>query len=94
MFKVLPVLGLALTLTLLMACGEVRTVSYTYTKVNMTQQLLIDDEVRLKNTSGVMQVIPKLDDKKTARIVIIVDEEQKAPGLRLLSDLGYHQVSN
>ena len=40
------------------------------------------------------KVIPKIDDKKTGRIEIIVDEENKAPGLRMLQDLGYYQVPN
>jgi hypothetical protein len=78
----------------LTSCGATRNVSYTYVKTNMSQQLLLDDEHRLKNTSGVHQVIPKIDDKKTARIEIIVDENNKAPSLRLLQDLGYHEVSN
>jgi hypothetical protein len=78
----------------LTSCGSGRTVSYTYVKTNMSQQLLLDDEHRLKNTSGVKQVIPKIDDKNTGRIEIEVDEENKAPGLRLLQDLGYHQVRN
>jgi len=84
----------ATTLMSLTSCGSDRAVSYTYVKANMSQQLLLDDEHRLKNTSGVKQVIPKIDDKNTGRIEIIVDETNKAPGLRLLQDLGYHQVRN
>lgn len=84
----------ATTLMSLTGCGSDRAVSYTYVKANMSQQLLLDDEHRLKNTSGVKQVIPKIDDKNTGRIEIMVDEENKAPGLRLLQDLGYHQVRN
>ncbi len=82
-------------LFVLVGCGgTVRTVSYTYTKANMSQQALLDDESRLKNTPGVQQVIPKIDDKKTGRIEIIIDQENKMPGLRLLQDLGYQQVVN
>ncbi len=83
-----------LPLMSLTGCGSGRNVSYTYVKTNMSQQLLFDDEHRLKNTSGVEKVIPKIDDKNTARIEITVDEENKAPGLRLLQDLGYHEVRN
>jgi uncharacterized protein YcfL len=91
---VLITLMAAAALLTLTGCGSSRAVSYTYTKANMSQQLLLDDEHRLRSTSGVKQVIPKIDDKNTARIEIMVDETNKTPGLRLLQDLGYHQVAN
>jgi uncharacterized lipoprotein YehR (DUF1307 family) len=78
----------------LTGCGSDRMVSYTYVKHNMSQQLLLDDEHRLKNTAGVTQVIPKIDDKNTGRIEVTVEENNKNPGLRLLQDLGYQQVRN
>jgi hypothetical protein len=82
------------TVLALVGCREVRTVSYTYTKPNYSQNQLLDDEQALKRTTGVRQVIPKIDDKNTARIEIILDEQNKAPGLRLIQDLGYQQARN
>ena len=82
-----------LALIAVVACSG-RTVSFTYTKPNVTQQMLLDDEKQLRNTSGVEQVMTKIDDKNTARIDLILDENQKAPGMSYIIQMGYSQVRN
>ena len=83
-----------LMLMALVACSSGRTVSFTYTKPNVTQQMLLDDEKQLRKTSGVQQVMTKIDDKNTARIDLILDESQKAPGMDYIIQMGYSQVRN
>lgn len=83
-----------LALFALVACSSGRTVSFTYTKPNVTQQMLLDDEKQLRNTSGVEQVLTKIDDKNTARIDLILDENHKAPGMSYIIQMGYSQVRN
>jgi hypothetical protein len=79
---------------LMVGCGEPRKVGYTYTKPNMTQQALLDDEARLKRIDGVVQVMGRIDDRNTVRIEVILDAEHKEGGLRYLLDAGYSQVRN
>ena len=83
-----------LALIALVACSSRRTVSFTYTKPNVTQEMLLDDEKQLRNTSGVQQVMTKIDDKNTARIDLILDENHKAPGMSYIIQMGYSQVRN
>jgi uncharacterized protein YcfL len=83
-----------LALIALVACSSDRAVSFTYTKPNVTQQMLLDDEKQLRKTSGVRQVMTKIDDKNTARIDLILDENQKAPGMDYIIQMGYSQVRN
>jgi hypothetical protein len=83
-----------LMLMALVACSSGRTVSFTYTKPNVTQQMLLDDEKQLRKTSGVEQVMTKIDDKNTARIDLILDENHKGPGLDYIIQMGYSQVRN
>jgi hypothetical protein len=86
-------IAVPVVLAALVACTDNR-VTYTYTKPNMTQQALLDDEVQLKKIGGVRQVMTKIDDKNTVRVDVILDAEKKAPGIRYLLDQGYSQVRN
>jgi hypothetical protein len=36
----------------------------------------------------------KIDDKNTARIDLVLDENQKAPGMDYIIQMGYSQVRN
>lgn len=94
MRSLLSLATIPLALLALVACGERQRVSYTFTKANMTQQALLDDEQQLKKTSGVSQVAGKIDDKNTVRIDVIFDEDKKAAGMRYILDMGYSQVRN
>ena len=78
----------------LIACSERQMVSYTFTKPNMTQQALLDDEQQLKKTSGVSQVSAKIDDKNTVRINVVFDEAKKAAGMKYILDMGYSESRN
>jgi hypothetical protein len=92
--RLTSLIAISVALVALVACGEVRKVNYTYTKPNMTQQALLDDEQQLKKTDGVLQVMGKIDDKNTVRMVIILDADDKANGIRYLLDQGYSEVRN
>ena len=83
-----------LALIALIACSERRLVSYTFTKPNMTQQALLDDQQQLKRTSGVSQVSGKIDDKNTVRVNVVFDEAKKADGMKYILDMGYSEVRN
>jgi maltose-binding protein MalE len=85
------VLSLAL---LLSACGYRERVSYTYTKQNMTQQAMLDDEKSIEKLDGVRKVMTKIDDRNTVRIEVIVDEKHERAALQYLLDQGYSQVRN
>lgn len=88
-------IAIPVALAALVACGEQRSkVTYTYTKPNMTQQALLDDEMQLKKTDGVLQVMGKIDDRNTVRIDVILDAGEKDGGIRYLLDQGYSQVRN
>lgn len=82
-------------LLVLAACGVPKRVSYTYTKQNMTQQAMLDDEKHLEHeVKGVRKVMSKIDDRNTVRMEIIVDEKREAEAIRYLLDNGYSQVRN
>ena len=85
------VLSLAL---LLSACGYRERVSYPYTKQNMTQQAMLDDEKTIEKLDGVRKVMTKIDDRNSVRIEIIVDEKHERAAIQYLLDHGYSQVRN
>lgn len=85
------VLSLAL---LLSACGYRERVSYTYTKPNMTQQAMLDDEKSIEKLDGVRKVMTKIDDRNTVRVEVIVDEKAERAAIQYLLDHGYSQVRN
>lgn len=80
----------ALTLT---ACGAPR-VGYTYTKQNMNQQAMLEDEKALEQLHGVRKVMSKIDDRNTVRMEVIVDEKRETRAIQYLIDNGYSQVRN
>lgn len=85
----------ALVLALsIVGCGgrERPQLEYTYQKPGVTQQQLLDDERALKQTSGVVRVLTKLDGKGHAEIELYLDERNKVPGLERAQELGYQQV--
>jgi len=90
MRAILCVLVLSLTLV---ACGAPR-VGYTYTKQNMTQQAMLDDEKALEALHGVRKVMSKIDDRNTVRMEVIVDEKRETRPIQYLLDNGYSQVRN
>ena len=92
--RLTSLIAIPAALIALVACGEPRKVNYTYTKPNMTQQALLDDEQQLKKTDGVLQVMGRIDDKNTVRVVVILDADDKAEGIRYLLDQGYSEVRN
>jgi hypothetical protein len=77
-------------------CGgrEQPQLEYTYQKSGVTQQQLLDDERAFQQTSGVVRIITKLDDKGHARVELYVDERNKIPGLERAQELGYQQIHN
>ncbi len=78
----------------LFACGYRERVSYTYTKQNMTQQAMLDDEKSVEKLDGVQKVMSKIDDRNTVRLEVIVDEKKETAALQYLLDQGYSQVRN
>lgn len=82
-------------LLVLVACGMPKRASYTYTKQNMTQQAMLDDEKFLEQeVEGVRKVMTKIDDRNTVRLELIVDEKHEAGAIQYLLDHGYSQVRN
>lgn len=92
--RLTSLIAIPVALVALVACGEPRKVTNTFTKPMMTQQALLDDEQQLKKTDGVLQVMGKIDDKNTVRIDVILDADDKADGIRYLLDQGYSEVRN
>lgn len=78
----------------LIGCGDVRTVSYTFHKSGVTQLDLIKDEEKIKDTSGVENVISSIDSLGNASVIVYLDEENKTPALkRMVDKLGYQMVT-
>lgn len=92
--RLTSLIAIPVALVALVACGEPRKITHTYTKPNMSQQALLDDEQQLKKTDGVLQVMSKIDDKNTVRLDVILDADDKAGGIRYLLDQGYSEVRN
>ena len=90
-----PIAAILSLLLVLVACGMPKRVSYTYTKQNMTQQAMLDDEKYLEHeVKGVRKVMSKIDDRNTVRMEVIVDEKREAGAIQYLLDHGYSQVRN
>ncbi len=95
-FRLVPVTffaGSAL-LSVLAGCGAARTVSYTYTKPNAAEAALVRDEQDLRHTSGVENVITRIDSSNTATIVLYLNEDDLQPGQQKILELGYQRVRN
>ena len=90
--RALTALTVALSLVL-SACGAPR-VHYTYTKPNMTQQAMLDDEKQLQEFHGVRKVFTKIDDRNVVWIELQVDEKRETKPIQYLLDHGYSQVRN
>ena len=86
-------LGLA-ALVALAGCGARKEITYTYTKANVNEIMLLEDKAVLKRTDGVVKVIGHLDDRNTARIELIMKAKGEEPAVRQILALGYQQVRN
>lgn len=86
-------LGIAALVTLA-GCGTRKEITYTYTKANVTETMLLEDKAALKQTDGVVKVIGHLDDRNTARIELIMKAKGEEPAVKKILELGYQQVRN
>jgi hypothetical protein len=79
-------------LALLASCA--RPIQYTLVKNNVTQSQLIQDEKLLRDTSGVKQVITRIDSTNGVTLELYLKEGATEKGLQVATDLGYQQVRN
>jgi hypothetical protein len=85
--------AVAIAALALVGC-ETRTVSYTFEKSGLSQFDMIRDEEKIRDTSGVENVITNVDSKGNATVQLYLDEENKTPGLKkMVDELGYRMVT-